>query len=141
MNIPRAVVENAISEILETMYFMSPSYRGEATPELDTFGVAITFSGPIRGQFTLGISRRLAGRMTSEFLACDEASLEPQQIEAAVWELANVVCGISMSAWMPEANFEYGVPVRANLPLEPVTHTFSVDADQPEMYLCVNTFR
>ncbi len=118
-------------------YFMSPIYQGEALPEIDSLGVSVRFTGPIRGQFTLRVSRGLAGRMTSEFLACEAPLPGPGQIEATVRELANVACGTFMSAWMPDANFEYGVPIPVTAALESFAHSFSVGADQPEVYLCV----
>jgi len=137
VNIPQAVITEAMTEVLETMYFMSPIYQGEALPEIDSLGVSVWFTGPIRGQFTLRVSRGLASRMTSEFLACEAALPGPGQIEATVRELANVACGTFMSAWMPDENFEYGVPVPVTEALESFPHSFPVGADQPKMYLCV----
>lgn len=137
MNIPTSVIEASISNVLETMYFMSPSYVGEATPDDESFGVAVKFTGEVQGRFCLYVTRTLATRMAVDFLACDSPFPDSAQVDATVSELANVACGSSMSAWMPEMNFEYGVPCLIPFPTGPVAHAFSVMSHLPEIFFTV----
>ncbi len=126
MNIPRAIIQSTVSEILETMYFMSPAYSGEGLRDSDLLDVAVDFSGDRRGRFRMQVTRRLATGMTMEFLVCEQDGINPDQVEATVKELANVACGAAMSAWMPTANFDYELPcLLADLP-EIQGHTFAV---------------
>lgn len=140
LNIPQSVLQASINDVLETMYFMSPTYLGSALPGVESLGVAVDFTGPVRGRFCLYVTRTLACRMTADVLACDSPSPHSGQVDATVKELANVACGSSMSAWMPNVNFEYRVPCPIPSPpgpLTPVMHSFSVLSDQPEIFFAV----
>jgi len=133
MRIPQSVIQASVSEVLETMYFMSPVYCGQTPLDCELFEVEVEFRGDRTGRFHMQVSRRLAVSMASDFLACEPGELPPDQVEATVKELANVACGASMSAWMPTLNFEYGVPHWDEAPMAGEGHAFAVASGPPQI--------
>lgn len=135
MNIAGDVIQTVVTELLETMYFMAPVYLGEASPAPGAYRVAVAFTGPVQGEFHLSVARSLARRMTADFLADEVDDLDPQQVEAAIRELANVACCATMAAWKPDANFQFTVPFSLEDGAEmPWGHAFSIFTGKPEIF-------
>jgi len=130
VNLPASVVCPVMDEILATMYFCEPVYRGEACVEGPALGAKVEFSGPFAGEFRLVVARGLASQLAADFLGADLSEVTLPQVEATVVELANVACGFTMSAWLPAASFHYSVPAELaeDLRRARFSHCFSVAA-------------
>jgi hypothetical protein len=135
LNVPENVVQSAIGQIFQTMYFSETAYRGSARIEAAMLGTAVSFSGEVVGEFRVAVSASLAGRMAEDFLALEPGEASPEQMEAIVMEFANVACGATMSAWRPEANLHYSVPgpLSREGHVSECPYCFSVSGDSPDM--------
>jgi hypothetical protein len=127
------ILESALTQILEEMYFCTPESRGKTSLEGLLRGAELPFlsaTGPVPrdGLFRLIVTDRLAVQLAAEFLPAAPEDVSPEQAEEMVAELTNVACGAVLSAWMP------GVEFRLNLPRilssiansEPFEHSFHV---------------
>lgn len=109
-NVPPGIVQSAIEQIFQTMYFSEAGYIGGAQPPSSALGTAVGFSGEVSGEFRVTVSERLAGGMAADFLALEPGEASSEEVEAIVKEFANVACGATLYAWKPGANFHFSVP-------------------------------
>ena len=144
MNIPASVLEPVMGQLLEEMYFCTPSFVGQGCIDGPLLGASIAFTckgdsgwarGSSPGDFRLVVKQSTATQMAADFLAADPGELSQSQIEAAVGELANVACGAAMSSWQPGEDFHFDVP--AALPDAVCKglfeNCFSVASEGPEL--------
>jgi hypothetical protein len=113
----REVVEPALVEVLEAMYFFTPEWRGIGRLEGPLQGAAVKFlvsapagQEPDAGEFRLIVTQRLATRMAAEFLPAEPEDITPAESEAMIAELANVVSGAVLSVCMPGVEFQLAIP-------------------------------
>ena len=138
------MIENAVREALEQMFFLVVLGRREAAAMPgDATAAELAFTGEACGVFRLALSPATAAEATANFLGEDPGNITGEQINAVVCEMANIICGSALSRWRDEGLFSLNPPaiVRADeesLPdaeacafhLENGTLTFSVALDE-----------
>jgi CheY-specific phosphatase CheX len=89
----------AVSEVLESMYFMSVTGPLELAPAVDADWVTVgmQFKGESSGEFGLRAPTKTAQAIASNFLGGDEPELHPSRIADVFGELCNMVCGAFLS--------------------------------------------
>ena len=109
----RAAIGSAAETVLETMFFTMPESEAEPVFPLDTkvLRTAMTISGAWSGSFELNASvdsaRTIAGNFLGEF---DPAEVTDEQVSAVLCELANMICGSTLSHLDGEKIFDLGSP-------------------------------
>lgn len=90
-----------IEDVLETMFF-STAVAVDCRHDPQAIAARVHFSGDPSGDFELTLSRGVARQFASAFLAVDEPDL-PVSAEAEVTcELANMICGATLSRVHPD---------------------------------------
>lgn len=101
------------STVLESMFFTS------VFGEVDEAGCAwepmiaaqISFEGPFHGSLAVAVNPRMARTLTVDFLAIETPDeLEQHRIEETMGELANMICGSTLSHMDHEGLFTLGSP-------------------------------
>jgi CheY-specific phosphatase CheX len=109
---PQAALAASLESVLERMFFIDT--RGEAasaTPSGDPpLRVRLAFAGNPCGWLTLEVSPASARSLAADFLAADEQSLSPGQVEDVICELTNMICGAALSRLESGTNFRLGPP-------------------------------
>jgi len=108
--VPPGIVQSAIEQIFQTMYFTEAGFVGRAQPPSSALGTTVGFFGETEGEFRVTVSERLACDMAADFLALEPGETSPEQVEAIVREFANVACGATLGAWKPGASFHCAIP-------------------------------
>ncbi len=106
------VISQTAREIFETMFFLAPDDIA-APQEWDgpTTGAAVEFHGARSGLFEIRLEQQLAQEMAAGFSgAFDSTELPPEEIPQIVCELANMVCGATLSRMEPGALFDLDSP-------------------------------
>jgi CheY-specific phosphatase CheX len=104
-------LSDSIPEILGTMFFsdvMEDCDDGAAAAE--SLSASLSFHGPMTGDFRLRIDLPAARLLAASFLAEEEDALAPAQIEEAICELANMICGGALTRLQPDALYSLSHP-------------------------------
>jgi chemotaxis protein CheY-P-specific phosphatase CheC len=107
-----AVLAEAASEVLETMYFTGVLGPAEE-PDADRDGwvcVRLSFSGPHCGSFGVRAPGEAARTLASNFLGVDEEEISEQQMGEVLCELANIICGATLVRLAGDARFSLTHP-------------------------------
>jgi hypothetical protein len=110
MTAPREVICSALEQILETMYFCQATWIGPGRLDAPAIGSGVRISGTLCGQFRVIATTRLATQLAADFVAADTADITASQAMEIIHEFANVACGATLGAWMPDANFNFSAP-------------------------------
>ncbi len=108
--VPAEIIQSVVGQLLEEMYFCAGEWDGQGPAPMDSIGSIIRFSGTFAGELRITVSVRLAKQLAADFLAVEPDEIDVPQAEAMVSELANVACGATLAAWMPEGNFNLAPP-------------------------------
>jgi len=110
-------MKNSISDVLETMFFLSLDYSDNvAIHELWSTGKGqilaskLNFEGPFSGNTVFYIPKKIALSITADFLGKDENDVFDDQINGTVKELINMLTGNTFSIYDPDAVFDLEVP-------------------------------
>jgi hypothetical protein len=119
-----AVLAEAASEVLETMYFTGVLRQAEE-PEVYRDGwlsVRLAFSGPDNGSFGVRTPGEVARTLASNFLGVDEEDIRERQMGEVLCELANIVCGAALVRLAGDARFSLTHPeIHADGPAQEAT--------------------
>lgn len=106
------------SEVLDTMYFANvlASTPLEAESDIladadESLAFGLQFVGDISGRFGLHLNRNTARTLAANFLGEADAEISWGDINEAVGELANILCGSVMSRVEGEYPFVLSHPV------------------------------
>lgn len=88
-----SLVESAVSEILETMFFSAPLGSCDFDSGDAKFEARVAFSGEFSGILGVCISEASARGLAASFLGESEESITETQVAQVVCELANMLCG------------------------------------------------
>ncbi len=104
-------LREAVSEVLETMFFTSVFSAAEGREAAGGIGVRLPFRGARPGEFRLAISPEAARSIAAGFLGAeDESQISEAQIGDVVCEVANMVCGSLLSRLEPDLAFNLHPP-------------------------------
>lgn len=118
----RQSLEDAFNEVLETMFFELPvDSPAGAAPVPGARGAEAAFTGEtegrrIQGRYQIAVEPPMLSRLAQDFLGLDE--LEPPgetQTTSVLSELANMLCGSTLSRLVPEARLRIAPPQPAGL--------------------------
>src|SRR5947209_3655337 len=101
------------TRVLEDMFFASVFGEvDEADLPAGAMIVAhVKFTGPLRGALTVAAAPETAQALACSFLALDSAEdLEPPHVEETMAELANMICGATLSQLDDEGLFTLAHP-------------------------------
>ena len=109
----RSACEQAVLEVLETMFFEFPTGDPvEAqTPAPATATATARFDGSLTGTLCLSISDSCPQRLAAGFLGIEDDQAGPFEQRSVVIELANVLCGATMSRLDPGGRLRIEQPV------------------------------
>lgn len=98
-------------QVLETMFFLAPEEtEGKQGPK-EQVTAYLAFHGACAGNFRLQLSPSLAHYIACNFVgALDPSEVSQPQAEAVIGELANMICGATLSKAAPHALFALGTP-------------------------------
>jgi CheY-specific phosphatase CheX len=98
-----AACQQAVLEVLETMFFELPESTGELVEHHvdDASLVTARFSGSLNGVLCVALSSASPQRLAAGFLGMEEEDIGPDEEHSMVVELANVLCGSTMSRVEP----------------------------------------
>ncbi|MBW2680367.1 MAG: chemotaxis protein CheX [Deltaproteobacteria bacterium] len=141
-------MKNSISEVLETMFFLSLDFfhNDADIRDLWTMGkdqivaAKLNFSGPLSGYAIFCIPKKSAVSITADFMGKDEEEISDDQTNGTVKEIINMIIGNTFSRYDPDIVFDLGVPelVAFNDFLKEVSDSekrFSVVIETLENYL------
>jgi CheY-specific phosphatase CheX len=111
-------MKNSISEVLETMFFLSLDFfhNDADIRDLWTMGkdqivaAKLNFNGPLSGYAIFCIPKKSAVSVTADFMGKDEEEISDDQINGTVKEIINMIIGNTFSRYDPDVVFDLGVP-------------------------------
>jgi CheY-specific phosphatase CheX len=111
----RTTMKDAISNVLETMFFFVPAFEMKASLQsLDHWPFVLESSITITGEaqrlkLLFRATRGFASMITANFLGVAQEEVLDEEMEDTLKELANMVGGDYL-ARMPSENWELGIP-------------------------------
>jgi CheY-specific phosphatase CheX len=119
----RRVAAAVVAEVLETMFFAAAAPSECCHNWLScALAVRVPFEGSHSGEMQLGTSLEAADSITCAFLGADLAEVNQTSRDEVILELANVLCGATLSHLWPESKLALSVPEAVpaeQLPNEP----------------------
>lgn len=113
----KAAMTASITEVLETMFFMSTEISQDMAPadyfctlEGKTFGGQIGFRGPSSGRYFILIPETVLATMTESFMAMEQDQIGEEHLGAMIKEVLNMVAGNTFSTYNPDQVYELGIP-------------------------------
>ncbi len=114
----KAAMMASISEVLETMFFMSVDFDMHKTikKNIDIFQNGITmvcrldFAGPFSGCFLLIIPEKLLADMSQNFMGMEQIKIKQQHLEGTIKELTNMIAGNTFSTLNDQIEFTLSIP-------------------------------
>ncbi len=114
----RSACETAVLEALETMFFELTVAKAEViggSSQGARIGMA-NFGGSLTGALCVAVSDGCPRRMAAEFLGLEDDQVGEPQEQSMVAELANVLCGATMSRVEPSGHLRIEQPVLGAAP-------------------------
>lgn len=108
----RQALEGAVLEVLETMCFEFPADEPEpgGIPDEDTVRAEARFEGSLRGVLHVALSGDAPRRLAAAFLGLEEEQVGEREILLMASELANMLCGATMSRLEPHGRLRIAPP-------------------------------
>lgn len=118
-----ALMGQAAREILETMFFVTPEDALEPEPwPAGLMTAELKFEGALSGSFSIHVQESCARAIAGNFAGVmDPDELKPDTLVGVLCELANMVCGATLSRLEPDSIFNLSSP---HLVLEPCPHEY-----------------
>jgi two-component system chemotaxis response regulator CheY len=133
----QAAVVDAATRVLETMCFSC--VLNTTHTELDTqstpLGVAVSFSGLLTGSLQLWASPQLASSLAMNFLGNESSASTSGADKSMLNELANMICGATLTELYPEGDFQLESPVPVSRAPERSVGGLQIDSDDGSMWV------
>lgn len=103
----------AMLEVLDAMFFEVPLGIPEMRDEAPEPGLTVraSFSGGMGGSLHVACETWTARRLAASFLGReDETTIQAEEVQLVVCELANMVCGNMLSKIEPRGRFQIATP-------------------------------
>jgi hypothetical protein len=122
-------LEDTVNTVLETMFFESAE-PAELADRSALAWFAVDFTGVGAGTVYLGILPPAMHELAAAFAGLDAGPSANDQSKEAMLELANMVCGGTLSRLEPDGHFDLGAPRVCNIPPPPEIpcHAFQIAA-------------
>ncbi len=139
------LLPNALGEILESMFFSAISETEVVDQAQDRSFISahLSFRGNPSGFFGVKTSAQTAQKLAANFLGQDEASISESQSGEVLCELANMLCGSSLSRLESGEKFELSAPTCIPAPMQSVPdrviydHLFQTDEGSLHVWMGV----
>jgi hypothetical protein len=138
-----ALLGQTARDILETMFFVSPEDAAEPNPcPADLLTAELRFEGALSGWFGIHVQETCARSLAGNFAGImDPGELRPETMVEVLCELANMVCGATLSRMDPDAIFKLSsprlvLPGRLNEDPDRITQWLSMDEGLIGLQLC-----
>jgi CheY-specific phosphatase CheX len=100
----------AVVNAFEVMCFTEAQPSNNTAPFSDGLRGDVEFGGDATGRLRLELSIPAARSIASSFYGEDESDLSPEQVEAVVGEMTNVICGSMLSMYGIHGSFWLSTP-------------------------------
>ncbi len=113
----KEAMTTSISEVLETMFFMSLEISEEKnfsqflreSPK-NLFASRLGFNGPISGYYLLFVPQNVLTDMATNFMGLEEDEIGRDHLNGTIKEITNMVAGNSFSHYDDQAVFKLEIP-------------------------------
>jgi hypothetical protein len=114
----RQACRSALLEVLETMFFELPAADLEVVeqPGSESCLIRAGFHGSADGAMQLAISCGICGRLAASFLGKEEDEVSCAERCSTARELANMLCGASLSRLQPHGRMSIETPESIEVP-------------------------
>jgi len=138
----KTAMATSISEVLETMFFMSLDFGNNASIETDVVGDSdkvvackITFKGEFSGHFVFLVPENTLLEMTENFMGLDSGDISKEETEGTAKEAINMLAGATLSS------FDSGLVFNLSMPeiLDSKEATASAKESEDEIIVVTNT--
>lgn len=131
-------MQEALTNALEAMCFTAPCGDIPSIEAEGAMSVRVGFEGEASGVFQIAFTPEAARSVSSAFLAIAESDVSAEQEGAVVHELANVICGATLSAAFPEVHFTLATPQNATCtsPCEGAAVRRAYELESGQVCLC-----
>ncbi|MDX9785516.1 MAG: chemotaxis protein CheX [Desulfobacterales bacterium] len=140
----KKAMTTSISEVLETMFFMTIDVNENAATEAflgkpgeHPFASRIYFQGKLSGYFLLMIPEEILRVMTETFMGVDAADVTVTHLNGTIQEAINMIAGNTFSTFDNTAVFDLGIPELIDFNLIPSRCPKETPEDH---FLLVETF-
>lgn len=107
----RSVVSQAVTDVLETMFFCAAAEENaDGSEPANAISAVLEFTGEPSGRCRLLLSHAAARMLAADFLSEEASSVWQAECEQVACELSNMICGCVLSRVQPEARFELSSP-------------------------------
>ncbi|RJP75929.1 MAG: chemotaxis protein CheX [Desulfobacteraceae bacterium] len=113
----KTAMMTSISEVLETMFFMSLDFDIHATLENSdimhndlSMACRLNFTGPFSGCLLIIVPKDLLAHMTESFMGLEQDKITAQHREGTIKELANMIAGNTFSTLNNQIEFKLAIP-------------------------------
>jgi CheY-specific phosphatase CheX len=115
----RRALEDAVLEVLETMCFEFPAGDPEegGLAEGERLAARARFEGSLRGELRVALEGAAPRRLAAAFLGIEEEEVREQDELQMAAELANMLCGATMSRLEPQGRLRIAAPEAARGPV------------------------
>jgi len=109
-------ITTSISEVMETMFFLPVEFGPESTlaecamDKENTMACKLAFTGDVSGNLILLAPINLVTEMAENFMGESREHLTHEHISGTLTEMANMVCGNTLSKTESQVPFELGIP-------------------------------
>jgi len=122
--IPSSLLADCASQILERMFFatVSGDMSKAVIPAGARLGALVTFTGPRQGYLAIAMESETAKTLAMDFLGLASTDgLDAEKVDDTIGELANMVCGATLSRFDNEGLFSLAHPVCGSHAVEMAT--------------------
>jgi hypothetical protein len=106
------ILTNTVTSVFEEAVYALVEREQEPCPD-DALVVEslISFKGTYTGTIALEVEAKGVAPMTNDLLGCDESQVPPNCCNEAIGELANIIAGRLLEAWLPQqTDYDIGIP-------------------------------
>jgi len=104
-------LREAVDEVLETMFFIESEALAGDRPAEEVVASSVEFEGSPSGTLRLRITLEAARGMAADFLGEEASDLPAARTAEVISELANMICGATLSRVESETTFRLSAPV------------------------------
>jgi CheY-specific phosphatase CheX len=105
-----STLDMVTEDVLGTMFFSTVLGFGPEPEPSGALTAMVEFAGSARGVLCICADRTAAVGHTASFLGLCDSDPQPDEVQAVVGELANVICGAALAQIYPMGQFRIAPP-------------------------------